>query len=198
MRSPWPDQPEGLEAVADRLAAWLGDTQPLLVGHSMGGVLVTLIAERIAVRAVVDVEGNLSRGDCTFSALASAYAPDDFAARGLAEVRADVYERGRTDLALRGYYGALCVASPSVFHRHARDLVAMSEPETLVARLAGLRAPALFVAGVPGGICEHSRRLLDRHGVRWVGIEPAGHWPYIDQPDAFATATAGFLREIAG
>lgn len=198
-RSPWPDEPggpEGLDALADRLAAWLGDSRPLLIGHSMGGVLVTLIAERIAVRAVIDVDGNLSRGDCTFSATASAYTPGDFVARGLAEMRADVYERSRTDLALRSYYGALCVASPEVFHRHALDLIAMSEPETLVVRLAALRAPTLFVAGVPDGICEHSRRLLDRHGVRWVGIEPAGHWPYVDQPDAFATAVAAFLRDL--
>jgi len=72
----------------------------------------------------------------------------------------------------------------------------MSEPETLVARLAALRTPVLFVAGVPGGICERSRALLDQHRVRWVGIEPSGHWVHIDQPDRFATEVAGFLREV--
>jgi pimeloyl-ACP methyl ester carboxylesterase len=198
-RSPWPAYPgappDDLEQLADRLAAWIGDRRPALVGHSMGGVLATLIAERIAVRAVVDVEGNLSRGDCTHSAKAAAYTLDDFVAYGFSAMRAEVYEDGRTDPALRGYHAAMTMASPRVFHHHALQLVAMSEPETLVTRLAALRPPVLFVAGVPGGICEHSRALLDRHGVRWIGVEPAGHWVHIDQPDAFASAVAGFLRE---
>src|SRR4051812_35865468 len=56
-RSPWPDDaPDGdsLAALAVELAAWLGDrsTSPgggptapaVLVGHSMGGVLATLVA----------------------------------------------------------------------------------------------------------------------------------------------------------
>ena len=198
-RSPWPAgdaHPDDLEQLAEQLAGWIGDRRPALIGHSMGGVLATLIAERIAVRAVIDVEGNLSRGDCTHSAQAAAYSLDDFLAHGYATMRATVYEDGRTDPALRGYHAAMTMASPRVFHHHALQLVALSEPETLVTRLAALRVPVLFVAGVPGGICEHSRALLDRHGVRWVGIEPAGHWVHIDQPDRFAAAVAGFLGEL--
>ena len=194
-RSPWPDVPDDLEVLADRLASWIGDRRPVLIGHSMGGVLATLIAERIAVRAVVDVDGNLSRGDCTHSAKAAAYPPGDFLAHGFSAMRAEVYEAGRTDPALRGYHAAMTMAAPRVFHHHALQLVAMSEPEILVTRLAALRVPALFIAGVPGGICERSRALLDRDGVRWIGIEPAGHWVHIDQPDRLAAEVAGFLRE---
>jgi esterase len=200
-RSPWPededgrddDWPDGLEPLADRLVAWLGDRRPALIGASMGGVLATLIAERAAVRAVVDVDGNISLGDCTFSGRAAACSLDDFVASGFAAMRAEVYEAGRTDQALRGYHAAMSAASPRVFHRHARALVAMSESEQLAPRLAALRVPALFIAGVPGGICEQSRRLLDRHGVRWIGLEPAGHWVHRDQPDGFAAAVAAFL-----
>ena len=195
-RSPWPEHPEGLEALAGRLAAWLGDRRPALLGHSMGGVLATLIAERTSVRAVIDVEGNLSRGDCIFSAAVSSYTLDDFEAFGLSAIRADVHERGRTDVALRGYHAALYTASPRVFHHHARELVALSESGQLGPRLAQLRAPVLFVAGLPDGICEVSRGLLDRLGVPWLGFEPAGHWVHGDQPDAFATAVSGFLREV--
>ncbi|HEU4727286.1 MAG TPA: alpha/beta hydrolase [Kofleriaceae bacterium] len=195
-RSPWPEHPDDLEQLADRLAAWIGDRRPALLGHSMGGVLATLIAERISVRAVIDVDGNLSRGDCTHSAKAAAYRLDDFLAHGYAALRAEVYEDGRTDVALRGYHAAMTMASPRVYHHHAVQLVALSEPETLVARLAALRVPVLFIAGVPGGVCERSRELLDRHGVPWVGIEPAGHWVHIDQPDRLAEAVAAFLSEL--
>jgi pimeloyl-ACP methyl ester carboxylesterase len=193
-RSPWPARVEDLAQVASRLAAWIGDREPVLIGHSMGGVLAAMIAARIAVRAVIDVDGNLSAGDCTFSGAAAAYALDDFLAFGFSALRADVYERGRSDLALRGYHAALSAASPRVFHHHATELVALSASETLAADLAVLRPPVLYLAGVPDGICARSRALLDRHGVRWLGLEPAGHWVFVDQPDAFAATVAAFLQ----
>ncbi len=194
-RSPWPAEPDSLDALADRLAAWIGDRRPAVIGHSMGGVLATLIGERIVLRAVVNVDGNLSRGDCAFSSKATAYSLDDFERHGFAAIRAGVYERGVTELPLRGYYAAMAAASPRVYHHHANELVAISGPESLAVRLAALRAPALFVAGVPDGICAHSRGLLDHHGVRWIGLEPAGHWVHRDRVDAFAAAVGGFLRE---
>ncbi|HSR95829.1 MAG TPA: alpha/beta fold hydrolase [Kofleriaceae bacterium] len=184
-----------LDALVGHLVGWLGDRRPALVGASMGGVLATLIAERTAVRAVVNIDGNISLGDCSFSGKAAAYAIDDFIASGFTALRADVYEAGRTDLALRGYHAALSAASPRMFHRHARELVELSRAEQLAPRFAALRAPALFVAGLPGGICERSRALLDRHAVRWIGLAPAGHWVHRDQPDAFAAAVAAFLRD---
>src|SRR5882724_1066050 len=111
-RSPWPERPDDLDQLAARLAGWIADRRPVVVGHSMGGVLATLIAERVAVRAVVNIEGNLSRGDCNFSAKAAAYTLDDFVDHGLSAMRAAVYDDGRTDTALRRYYPAMTMASP--------------------------------------------------------------------------------------
>jgi pimeloyl-ACP methyl ester carboxylesterase len=189
---------DSLVQLAEHLAHWLGERgpgeRPVLVGHSMGGVLAILVAERVPVAGVVDVDGNLSRGDCSFSAQVLAYSREDFVAHGFAAMRARVYERGLIEPALRGYHAALALACPELFHTHAIDLVAMSTQEVLAERLAALSVPTLFVAGVPGGICARSKALLDAYGVRWVGIEPAGHWPHVDQPDAFAAAVLPVLR----
>lgn len=196
-RSPWPDATLGLPDVADALARWLDDDRPAVIaGHSMGGVLATFVAERTAVRAVIDIDGNLTRGDCTFSALASAYSLDEFCARGFAEMRAKVYADGNARPELRTYHAAMCFASPAMFHRHARELVELSTGGTLGPRLAALHVPALFVAGVPDGVCAESRALLDQLGVRWLGIEPAGHWVYLDQLDRFTTAVRDFVEQL--
>ena len=185
-----------LDALADHLVSWIAAhaPRPGLIGHSMGGVLATLIAERIPISAIVDVDGNLTRGDCTFSAEAAGYDRDEFVATGFATMRARVGERGQAEPALRGYHAALALADPDIFHGNAIDLVRLSETETLSPRLAAVRARVLFVAGVPGGICERSRAQLDQHRIRWVAIEPSGHWPFIDQPEAFAAAVGPFLR----
>jgi len=41
---------------------------------------------------------------------------------------------------------------------------------------------------VPGGVSRRSRELLDEAQVNWIGIEPSGHWPFIDRPDDFVAA----------
>ena len=195
-RSPWPDGTLGLAALADHLARWIDEEPPAtIIGHSMGGVLCTFIAERTAVRAVVNIDGNLSRGDCTFSALAHAYTLDDFIARGFAEMRDQVYADGARRPELRTYHAAMCFASPQMFHRHACELVELSSEGTLAPRMAALHVPKLFVAGVPDGICAESRALLERHAIRWLGIEPAGHWVYLDQLDRFTRELDRFLME---
>ena len=195
-RSPWPASSPSLLHVADHLATWLGDRKPrpLLAGHSMGGVLAQFVAERIPVAGVIDIDGNLSRGDCTFSARALQYSPTDFASHGFDTIRDELYKSGIADPALRSYYAAMRMASPHVFHRHALELVELSASETLAARLSALTVPVLFIAGVPGGICARSHELLAKHAIRTISIEDAGHWPFIDQPEAFAKAIGDGLH----
>lgn len=196
-RSAHADAPEALEPLADHLAAWLAREAPaVVIGHSMGGVLATFIAERTPVRGIVNIDGNLSRDDCNFSAQVLPYTIVDFARHGFAAMRDRVYADGAASPPLRGYHAAMCFASPAVFYGHARDLVALSEREELAPRLAALTVPALYLAGVPDGICAHSRALLASHGIRWLPIEPAGHWLYLDQPDAFAAAVAEFAAAL--
>ena len=179
-RSAWPDElPEGdsLAWLAARIAGWLAGKQPaVLVGHSMGGVLATLVAELLPVRAIVNLDGNLTRGDCTFSARAAAEPYEAFVAGGFERMRHDVFVAGAGDPALRGYFAALSAASPAMFHRNATDLVRASEREELGPRLAALSVPRIVLAGVPGGLCERSREQLDRLGLRWQGLEPSRHW----------------------
>ncbi len=201
-RSPHPTTVGDLVAVADQLADWLtaraiaGDARPVLIGHSMGGVLGTLIAERhpALLGGLIDVDGNVSSGDCTFSAGIAAQPLEGFVTTGIARMADSTYRDGIEHLALRGAYAGLRLADPRAIHRHAQDLVAMSAAEDLADRLARLRCPTGYLAGVPGGACPRSLELLERAGVPLIRIEPAGHWPFVDQLEASATAIAGLLR----
>jgi pimeloyl-ACP methyl ester carboxylesterase len=188
-----------LAGVADHLAAWLrarGSAPCVIVGHSMGGVIGVHLAERHpdVVAHLVDVDGNVSLGDCTYSGRAAAFDADAFVERGFGEMRAFVQDRALTDLAHRGYATRIGLADPRTFHRHSGELVAASTPEDMGSRLAALRVPTTYVAGAPGGACARSLELLRAAGVAVEEIEPAGHWPFVDQPDAFAALLSRVVR----
>jgi pimeloyl-ACP methyl ester carboxylesterase len=202
-RSPWRDEPLGLEALADWLADWLRtgpaarEAAPVYVmGHSMGGVIGLLLCERHPdlVSGLVDVDGNISLGDCTFSGQVAQQTLQMFLWRGFQQLREMVFRQSLTDPAQRGYHASMSMADPRAYHRNSRELVAASEREDLARRLAALPVPTRYLAGVPDGACPRSRELLEEAGVDWHGISPAGHWPFIDQPDLFAAALAEYLQ----
>lgn len=198
-RSPWPARPPSLVETADALAAWLtarGD-DAVVIGHSLGGVVATLCAERhpAAVRAVIDVDGNVSLDDCTYSRRLAGFA-EAAAAEAAAEVWAWVAGAAGTDVALRGYAASLAFADPAVLWRHAVDLVALSTDGGLARRRAALAVPLLYVAGDPGGASVRSRILLADAGIAVAAIGPAGHWPFIDQPAGFAAAVTRFVEPL--
>lgn len=193
-RSAWPKRPASLDQLAGELARWLRrfPTPPVVVGHSMGGVLAVLIAEaaRERVAAVVNVDGNVSLGDCTFSGKAAQLTLEQMRDGGFDRLREEVFVDGAARGELRGYYAALRFADPATYHRHACDLVALSTVEAMAVRMAHVGVPCTFVAGVPGGVCERSRELLTEANVNWVGVEPAGHWVFADQPGVCARIIA--------
>jgi pimeloyl-ACP methyl ester carboxylesterase len=202
-RSPWLEQPQSLSQAADELGRWLegrAERPVVAAGHSMGGILVLLLAEQWPrlVRAVVDIDGNKSAGDCVFSGKAAAQSRTAFSRGGFQELRDAVYRDGLEDEAHRGYYASLRLADPRTFHLHSEELVSLARDEKLAARLAALEAPAHYIAGSPGGAVSRSLTLLDQAGVPVTRIAPSGHWPFIDRRDEFAWKLRDILAPWAG
>lgn len=200
-RSGWRQRPLTLIEAADLLAEWIESRRAspaCLVGHSMGGVLALLLAERhpAVVRAIVDVEGNKSGLDCAFSGPVAVVAPGEFEEEGLDGLRARVLQSAAADPALEGYATSLRLADPRQFHAHAVELVRLSRSESLADRLGALDCPTLFVAGVPRGVCLRSLELLEGAGVRVEELRPAGHWPFLDMPHRFSRIVSSFLDDI--
>ena len=76
----------------------------------MGGVIGLILCEKYPelVQGFINVEGNISLEDCTFSSQAASYSLEDFQTYGFDAIRNSVYSNWLEDLALRSYYPSLC------------------------------------------------------------------------------------------
>ncbi len=201
-KTPWSEEPPGLEQHASTIAQWLEreHREPVVVvGHSMGGVIGQLLCEGWPerTRALCNVEGNISRADCTFSARANAHSEPDFVRSGFARLLDDVFAAGQRERALRQYFASLSGCDPRTLHRNSVELVALSEQESLAGRLGALDRPRCYLFGRPGGTGDHSRALLQANGVTPIAIEGAAHWPFLDQPERFLAVLLGFLADLS-
>ena len=198
-RSAWTDEPLSLVDQADLLAEWFrgrGFDPVVLLGHSMGGISGLHLCERHpqVVAHFVNIDGNLSIGDCTYSSRAAALSLESFVETGFEVLLGHVYELGATDAAHRTYYASMRHCDPRLFHRNGVELVEISKPEIPAARLAALPQRLTHVPGIPGGNAVRSRELLAEHGIATRAIEPAGHWPFLDRPDEFAALVNELVR----
>ena len=201
-KSFWAAEPASLEGHAAGLADLLEDlaAEPVVVlGHSMGGVVATLLAEKTPrrVRALVNVEGNISPPDCHFSSRAAKHSAAGWLARGVDQLLDDLYRDQREDpKVLRPYCASIQMCDPRAYYRNSRDLVAVSEQETLAARMAAIDRPKIYFFGAPRGAGDQSRSLLSQAGVEMVGIPDAGHWPFLDHPRGFVDELLAFLDRL--
>lgn len=196
-----PEPAWGLEAIARAVGSWLSgqvEGHAILVGHSMGGVLALYMAEmhRDVVAAVIDIEGNKSPGDCLFSRGIADQEEAEFVASGFAKLKAAVRWRGKDEAALAAYAGRLAMADPRAIYKHSVELVEASEREDLAARLAATGLAAHYIVGKPDGAPARSVDLATKAGLATRIVEPAGHWPFVDQPDIFRDVMAGILAEV--
>ena len=144
-----PTSRRGLDALADHLAAWLAERAPaILIGHSMGGVLATLVAERGRLRARSSTSTATCRAATARSAAGDRRTPRPSSRRAGSRDCA----RGSTPTARRSRRCAVitrrCASRRrAMFHRHASDLVALSDRRDAGAAARGAaRVPALYIA----------------------------------------------------
>jgi 3-oxoadipate enol-lactonase len=193
---------DGLAADVEAAIARDGGARPVLVGHSMGGMIAQAALRRRpdAYRAVVlsgtsPAFGNPG-GEFQKTFVAERLGPLD-AGRTMAELAPQMVDGmmgPAPDPAGRALAIATMAATPAATYRAAIEcLVGFDER----ANLAAIRCPVLCLAG------EHDRNapapMMERMaakipGARYVCLAGVGHLPNLEAPRAFDAAVLDFLQ----
>jgi pimeloyl-ACP methyl ester carboxylesterase len=166
--------------------------RPLVVGHSLGGVVAQLLAERTSrVTGLVSIEGNLASEDCTLTRPIAALGSRQAARELLAQTAASCLASP-----LPGYreYGENLErrVDPRAFFDYGRSLVTLSNSGNLLARFLALRIPRLLVCGERSHAPSYLGALASA-AVPVAVIAGAAHFPTWTHPDELWAAMVSWF-----
>jgi pimeloyl-ACP methyl ester carboxylesterase len=160
-----------------------------LVGHSMGGTLAVLVAERLAGTgrppvAVVLAEPNLRAQDASTSAQVAAMPLDAFVAG---------WSAWCAGLGSPWYRASVALADPVAYHRSAVSLV--RHGHGMLGRFVALDVAnkAYLLGELSDQAAQGTAALTAAAGIRVVTVAGSGHELAADAPGAFAAAVAALI-----
>ena len=165
-----------------------------LVGHSMGGLTVLLLAhqEPDRVLSFVDIEGNVAPEDCFFSRRILTHPPDDD--DGFFD---DFIERARRSPSSSS---ALYAASlrhkvrPGAVRGIFESMVQLSDHDDLMSKFLTLPCPRMFMYGEQNSTLSYLAKLA-AGGVDLAQIPRSGHWPMYANPVTMWERIAAFIQQ---
>lgn len=165
----------------------------IIVGHSMGGLVALLYAERYGehVKGFINVEGNLAPEDCFFSREVAQHSFTYFTSTLFKSIKQKLTHS--LNRGFRKYAGTLEKASERAFFECCPSLVEYSDHGNLIQRYTALKMPKLFVYGSANRTLSYLP-LLKKSGCEVVEIPQSDHFPFYDNPHAFYRAIAAFLH----
>ena len=184
-------------AEIERLIDVVSGTRPVaLLGHSLGGMVVTQVAAALGprLRFVIDVEGNLTESDAYFSGLALRHATAGAYHR-------DLLERVRSEMTsgepgIEQYIAALVCADPETLWQLGRSAAERSTPSGAGADFARLAVPKSYYYGTRS-LSAESQTFLAAQAIPARPFALLGHWLMVEAPDRFYAAVEEDLRQSA-
>ena len=195
--SPYPEHAalgmDDLVEITQLVLSALQIKEIVLIGHSMGGLVGLLFAERYhaMVRGLINVEGNLASEDCFFSRTVAESNFQQFATTSFPALKRRLADEPQ--IGLRLYAQHLEHASVRAYFELAPSLVAYSDHGNLVQRFTALRIPKQFIYGSANRQLSYLPRLKESD-CEVAEIPQSGHFPFHDNPPAFYRTIAAFLR----
>ena len=186
---------DDLVEITNIVVSELGLEDFVIIGHSMGGLVGLLYAEKYVehVKGFIDVEGNLASEDCFFSRRIAIRGPLGFTREALDRLQ-DGLAQSRSR-GLQEFAKALLSASEKALVAYASSLVDYSDNGNLIPRFTGLRIPRMFLYGSENRGLSYIPRLRDSD-CEALEIPDSGHFPFYDNPQAYYQVICNFLDSV--
>jgi len=190
---------------ADLVVKWIKDlglSEMILVGHSMGGVICQYVAEALGreAKAFFNLEGNLGRNDCTFSARVAAHTEEEFEVGGFKRFKMELKEAVQEEgsMGLRNYYQNVLKADPRSYYLSSVSLVKESCKGNVRERFASLPIKKWYVFG-ERSIALATKQFLDKRHIPYFIVPESGHfmiclWGHLKKHSDGQGVVKGWIR----
>ena len=163
-----------------------------IVGHSMGGAIGLLLAEKMSkVASFIDIEGNLISEDCgLLSRKATVVSFQDFKGEVFDQLIAKIKQSREKGARLWATWNTM--SDPFAFYRSAQSLVNWSDSRNLLKKLKGLAIKKAYIYG------EKNTKMAVLHrlgSIKKIAISKSGHFVMNDNPQEFYKVLGKALGE---
>lgn len=179
----------------------------ILIGHSMGGDLTTLLCtldRNKIIAKYVNIEGDVTQDDISISKLAV-----EAAERGEFDkwFKTDFLQEtvfndwGRKYESCRRYYASLCFCRPEAFLANAHECYARNNSlegkfkSEIGKKYSSLAIPRTFCYG-SRSIADTTIQFLQEMELECCAFEGASHWVMIDKPNEFYSFLYDYVCEF--
>lgn len=193
-RTPLRDFKPGFESYAGAVTKFISDLgvkRPVLLGHSMGGVLALMAATRLEVRAVINLDGSLPAAAHTLTAqdtLRSWLDEPDFRSRLAGALREGFFLPHERDAQCETIIREMCSAPEAVLRFLPTQVHALL-PQDILPRVA---APVLYIGAAKPRFDAEAAAVMVRDA-RFQKISTAGHFLHLYAPAEVSSLVIPFL-----
>jgi pimeloyl-ACP methyl ester carboxylesterase len=168
-----------------------------LCGHSMGGLVAMKMVELEPKRVLsfINLEGNLTIDDCTFSGRVVESTLEEFASEGRSKLEKEFSDAGRDDPSMGEYTETFCMASTAALYKSAYHTVEDSSTP-LIEKFLRIKN-ACYVYGEKNRGMFPSEKLLRASEVPIFYIERSGHSMAIENPHQLYGVMRTFIDRIS-
>ncbi len=162
-----------------------------IIGHSMGGAVGLILAEKIPERlaSFINVEGNLIGHDCTVSRRKASVSFEDFEKKqlpGMILATSMSVEPGR-----KLWSELMKKSDKQGLYYSSRSLVTWSDSGLLLEKFKKLNCKKVYIYGDMNSSMLILRKL---EGITLHCISKSGHFPMNDNPEEFYNYIASFIK----